>query len=402
MEIPEIYAFIVTNNSGIPKLSIIFDEEFKVDDVLFSGFISAITQFLSEILSSREMHTQFAQADYEGLITEIGENYYCLVGNNIFSFHFDFYYQLFSFIEKEISGEIVDENKINQVRSLLMSAVYTYSNPELVIPFKVEESTKEELWVKEAEIFYNSIDGNSNLKELSSKTGISIDNIFAFFIILQWLDIISFKIEVRDYLILEKSVGFMIDNIIKSQNRISNEISAESYEIYKTINGKKTVSEIKKQFPTLDVKLIIEDMLRMNIVKTVTETKALGLIISDYFNFLISEMMNYFNEKEVREICNKAIEESKAIFLFPLEEIVSPSDFNHILESLKSEGYSSSEIVKLFVEPVKIINSTLRQKNKNKSVKIFAAVFNKLIEKHGFTLERMGFLHIFCPEEYLS
>ena len=111
-------------------------------------------------------------------------------------------------------------------------------------------------------------------------------------------------------------------------------------------------------------------MLRMNIVKTVTETKALGLIIFDYFNFLISEMMNYFDEKEVMEICNSAIEESKAIFLFPLEKIVSSSDFNHILESLKSEGYSSSEIVKIFVEPIRLVNSTLRQRNKNKSVKI--------------------------------
>ena len=402
MEIPEIYAFIVTNNSGLPKLSIVFDEEFKVDDVLFSGFISALIQFLSEILSSRENHTQFAQADYEGLITEIGENYYCLVGKNIFSFHFDFYYQLFSFIEKEISSEIVDESKINQVRSLLMSAVYTYSNPELVIPFKVEESSDEELWVKEAEVFYNSIDGNSNLKEISSKTGISIENIFAFFIILQWLDLISFKIEVRDYLILEKSVGFIIDNTIKSQYRITNEISVEAYEIYKAINGKKTVSEIKKQFPTLDVKLIIEDMLRMNIVKTVSETKALALIISDYFNFLITEMKNYFNEKEVREMSNKAIEESKAIFLYPIENIISPADFEQILASLKSEGYSSIEIVKIFINPVNVVNSILRQKNKNNSVKIFAAVFNKLIEKHGFTLERMGFLPIFCPEEYLS
>ncbi|MHA1866233.1 MAG: hypothetical protein ACTSWZ_06985, partial [Candidatus Heimdallarchaeaceae archaeon] len=272
MEIPEIYAFVVTNNSGIPKISIVFDEEFKVDDVLFSGFISALIQFLSEILSSRNMHTQFAQADYEGLITEIRENYYCLIGKNIFSFHFDFYYHLFSFIEKETSSEIIDEKKINQVRSLLMSAIYTYSNPELVIPFKVEECSVEEFWVKEAELFYNSIDGNSNLKELSSKTGISIDIIFAFFIILLWLNIISFNIEVRDYLILEKSLGFMVDKIIKSQNKITDEISAESYEIYKIINGKKTVSEIKKQFPTLDVKLIIEDMLRMNIVKTVTET----------------------------------------------------------------------------------------------------------------------------------
>ena len=123
MEVPSIHSLLIVNPGGLPELVVEFSENDEAfDDILVSGFISAITQFLSEILSAKEDHTQFAQESYEGIIAEIGDDrYYCIIGKGLFQYPFSFYRTIFGFLEsyfiEELSMEM--QQKIEGIRELL-------------------------------------------------------------------------------------------------------------------------------------------------------------------------------------------------------------------------------------------------------------------------------------------
>ncbi|MHA1305060.1 MAG: hypothetical protein ACTSQE_08260 [Candidatus Heimdallarchaeaceae archaeon] len=400
----EIYRLIVTNNGGIPKITVNMQEglDDQMDPVLFSGFIVAIVQFLSEVLSSKENHTRFAQEKYEGIIAIVNDNYYSVAGRNLFQYPFEFYMEIFTFIEQYFFIDQrfnTPEEREYLVKALLSSIIYMYHNVELIVP---ELTDKEPyFWSKESEAVYKLINGVDNIKELTLAPDLKLEQVFAIVMIFIWLDVVTFKLEVRDYTIFEKSSEVLKKAINSDFESFATIMDKKTYNVFKAINGRINVAEIKRQFPDLDIKNILNTLIENNLICTINEDNAISLLISDYFNFILSDLAEALPYKEVQRICEKAIEDSNSMFYFPVEKEISHSLIMKLLKDLSAEGYTIQKTISRLLRPVKNIYLLLKKKHPKVPEKLFGKVYTKMIEKHGFHLERMNLLEIFCPEEYL-
>ncbi len=400
--------FIVVDNSGIPIVSINLQQEFEkhIDYVLFSGFIVAITQFLTEIISSENKITRFSQQDYEGLISVVnGERYYCLTGNNLFQYTTKFYQQIYSFVDvyffNDEESRFIDlGKKETMLKSLFYSIFQSFSNIELIIPHKNDNTPF--FWSPESEVVYDLIDGSSNIKEISFSANLKLQEVFAIVMILSWLGNISTTINIRDYIIFEKDESDIIDKINNTFVELRDLLDEEVYELFEVINGEKNVAELKQLFPSVSVEEKLNILIKHNLIHTIDEATSVSLLLRDYFNLFIQELSEELSYEEARIAIEHSIEESNNLFFLPINSQLSASFILRLVSALVDDGLTIKQAVIRLVSPV---NNLIEHLNKTNLLpnfgKIMAIICEKLIQKHGFNIERMQLLNVFCKEDYL-
>lgn len=402
----EVNTLIITNEGGVP-LYFMQDKELNQSDdnvILISGFVTAFSNFLSSVLLSEKEIIQFAQLDYEGIIDKLESGYYyTIIGKNLFKYSPLIYDQFFLFLDKYYAKSFQNslqstlDDELENIQQLIREIIESDSNYELFVPKK--NQIEPFLWSSHAKNIYSHIDGTKNIKELSVSAEIDEGETFAILKILEWQQALVLNIELRDYLIFEKTAQAY--TLTKShQLRDIKEYFPEALSVLRVINGIYSFGQLKEMLVEVDVEMNLNILIEKKIVKTISNEQTLNILLYEYLKLIYTSFTQYFPEKE--GILNELYLETNISMatLIDLEhfDLHYVTKVNNIFYEL---GYTFDEVLANFIQLIESIHNKLSTVSTQKTVQLFSLVYSRLIEKHGFTLERMDLLTQLCPEKYI-
>ncbi len=402
----EVSTLIITNEGGVPLYFMQNEELTQADDneILISGFVTAFSNFLSSVLLSEKEIIQFAQLDYEGIIDKLESGYYyTIIGKNLFKYSPLIYDQFFLFLDKFYAnslqnslGSNLDEES-EKLKQLISEIIESDSNYELFVPKKTDKEPF--LWSAHAKTIFPHIDGTKNIKELSVSSEIDEGETFAILKILEWQEAVVLNIELRDYLIFGKT-GQAYTLNESQQLRDIKEYFPDALRVLRTINGIYSLGQLKKMLAEVDVEMNLTILIEKRLIKTISNEQTLNILLYEYLKLIYTSFMEYFSEKE---------ELLKELYLETSISMANLIDLEHfdlhciikVNNTFYEMGYTFDGVLANFIQLIESIYNKLSSVSTQKTVQLFGLVYSRLIEKHGFTLERMDLLTRLCPEKYI-
>ncbi len=401
----EVLTMIIIDEGGLPRYFMKNNQTTDLDDnsVLISGFVTAFSNFLSEVLQSEKEIIQFAQQEYEGIIDKLESGYYyTVIGKNLFKNSPFIYDQFFQFLDihfvKNSERSINEESE--QIRSLIHEIISSDSNYELFVSQKTQGQSF--LWSAHSATTYDYIDGVKNVKELSLTTEIGESETFAILKIFEWQQAVILDLELRDYMIFQKTdQALLLSKRRTEESQQMEEYFPDALNLLREINGAYNIGQLKSRLSDTDVEMNLTILIEQNLVETISNEQTLNILIFEYLQLIYSSLTDYF-EVEREKIFEELRRETSILTanLLNLDSFGLHS-VTKINNSLYQMGYTFDEVLENFMELIDFIHDKLLEISKEKTEQLFGFVFSNLIEKHSFTLERMNLLNILCPEEYI-
>lgn len=396
--------FIVIQDTGIPLLTIKGKEHYNMDDILLSGFVVAVTEFASELMKSEKKALYFRHLDHDGIIKKLDKHFYCIIGKQLSKKPFEFFETLFNFIHQQYVLDSFQSSILNvdYLRELLSYVIHQKAYYDLIVPEKLNEINK--TWDESAVQVLDLVDGYRNIQEIAFSLNMRKEVVYAIIIILSWLNVVKLTLKIRDYVVFKKNPLAVLNNE-EGYNKFQSFTQKESvFAILKLIDNKTTVAQLKTQLPNIDVERYLLQLLEDDLIRPLGADHILQLIGIDYLRMILEQLDKTLKKNEKEEIINAVFLETEytMFYQFSKDYRLDPLVISESIKDMLELGFSYEEIIAQFMKPIKLLHKKLKAKRPSLGTKVFGAVFEKIINKHKFALERMGLLGLLCDETLLE
>ncbi len=387
---------IVITRGGLPITSYDFSSGgFDINEVLFSGFISAIQPFLKEIKDDDTKIGEIKNGNVNILYysslkvigvlvgTELGED----VKERLMYVIDDFNSQILQFddtfyhLEDETIKSAIDRLQENLILSFGKQTIHEYFIP---IPLTKLERTGDELFDQ----FIARINGSRTFKEISDRLNLS------------WGDILHFTSQLLKNQLITFNVSFNKEQIFQVTpygmdlmfQRV--EVPSELSEIWETevlpvlseFNGERSLVQVTsvlskhvKKVGELRYYSIIQDLFFHRIILPLPISYEIGKFLQDYYLEFVKYIQKKIGKTGMKFLQNRINESGYIRTLLPDFENQRTQSLDKFQALLKDKGDRELvKFVKEFVSPIRATVNDIRKFSGPKSVK---KVFDVLLEK---------------------
>lgn len=395
---------LIIDYSGLPLFMLQKDrKDDDVDPLLISGFLAALSQFASEISQSGEDILKFKKKEFEGVVCVIDDKVLCFLGDNLLHFPIDVYKTIFNFFYtyfiKNKQASFGDSSE--QIERLLNTVFLLKKNEDIIIPKK--NNSQPIFWDELSSTIYETIDSYRNIKEIALTTNLLPEVVHAIIEIFRWQKTVQIKKELRDYIVFKKTRESLLLPLKKEKYNKLFYSRPASLCILDHIDPSKNLRQLKNESNCNDLIGNLMFLIDNNLIESVADYRYIEILFHEYINLIIEEAGKAIGTQEVNYYMNKAFYYTDLNLVFSIEN--NKLDFIYIhdsLEELRKGMNSLQKIVDVFLQPIYSFHEIISEKFPENTLNIFANVFTKVLEKHSFTLERMGYLEQFCPEDFIS
>ena len=387
---------IVITRGGLPITSYDFSSGgFDINEVLFSGFISAIQPFLKEIKDDASKTGEIKNGNVNILYyssqkvigvlvgTDLDEDVkdklmYVIDDFNSQILHFD---DTFYHLEDESIKSAIDRLQENLILSFGKMAIHEYFVP---IPLVKLEPTGDELFDQ----FISRINGSRTFKEISERISLSWGDILHFTSQLLKDKLITFNVSFNKEQIFQVTPYGM--DIMFQRAAVPSELSeiweADVLPVLSEFNGERSLIQVTsvlskhvKNIGELKYYGIIQDLLFHRIILPLPISYEIGKFLQEYYLEFAKYIQKKIGKTSMKFLQNRISEAGYIRTLLPdfeNQRTQSLDKFQALLKDKEDEGLV--EFVKEFVSPVRATVNDIRKFSGAKSVK---KVFDVLLEK---------------------
>ncbi len=396
------YMLIIDSN-GIPIYTFNLNEKEgeQPDIVLISGFVAAFAQFITSTISGKAEIIQFAQNTFEGMVGEINEHYYCIIGKNLFNFSPSVYELLFNFIDDYYFKTAVKSiwDSTDQLEQLIQLVFTCHKNSNLYVP--IQTSTSPYHWDLFSKIVFDDIDNKRNIKELSLSTSVDEQIVFTIIRILQWQKAVRIDMDINQNIILEKT-ELAIDYLAENEQDYTQikEYFPDAFTILKLIDGYSTIAELQSRYIELDFMSNILILVEKELVETISLNKLIEVLIYDFLHAYHGELKLFLSKREIDVFFQELFEKDNSLFYyFYSHNRISLINIIDNIKMILKKGYTLENILDNFIIVADEIKLKIEE-NTNIDAELIENNVSTFIHlKYGNMLTNIDIIDILFPEK---